>query len=125
MFIACINSRFLLYFVLVIPKPVQPFPGDKIFIEKSTVQMKCRFQGRPAPKVFWTKDGLNITKFDGVITKSYKDNLASSNERLFTIEATLNFAGIRSTDEGNYACVAYNGGGRAIQGVHYTVHCMC
>ena len=85
--------------------------------------MKCRFQGRPAPKVFWTKDGLNITKFGGVISKTYRDDLSTSSEKLFTVEAVLHFTGIRSTDEGKYACVAYNGAGRATAGVYYTVHC--
>ena len=85
--------------------------------------MKCNFEGRPPPKVFWTKNGVNITNFGNVISKSYRDDLSNSDQRLFLVEAILKFNGIRATDEGKYACIAYNGAGRFNAGVYYTVHC--
>lgn len=103
---------------------MQPFPIDNIFIEGSVIQMKCNFEGRPPPKVFWTKDGVNITNFGGeVISKTYRDDLSNSNQRLFLVEAILKFNRIRSSDEGKYSCIAYNGAGRFQAGVYYTVHC--
>lgn len=87
--------------------------------------MRCHFKGRPAPKVFWTKDGKNMTNFnDGVVTKTYRILPHNQDNEVYEIEAILQFTGIRPSDEGNYRCYGYNGGGRANTAVKYTVYCM-
>eukprot|EP00111_Clytia_hemisphaerica_P007411 TCONS_00021549-protein len=118
------EQRKIKILVAIRPQPQPPFPkGLVTAVERATVQIKCFFTGRPAPKVFWTRDGLNITKFDdGVITKSYSSNQPNPNDRVRSVVAILQFTGIRSRDEGKYACVAYNGGGRATAGVQMVVN---
>lgn len=102
-----------------------PVPlSERTVNERGTVRITCHAKGRPAPKVFWTKDDKNITSFsDGVITRSYIEVPAKPGDIQVKIEASLIFTKIRSTDEGRYKCIVYNGGGRVDAAVKFTVNC--
>lgn len=104
---------------------MEPIPiAQQTINERETVKITCHAKGRPAPKVFWTKEGKNITSFnDGVITSSYNVIPGQPGDREFKIEASLTFTGIRSTDEGNYMCIIYNGAGRVDGATKYIVNC--
>ena len=105
------NPQTLRLIVAVPPVAIDPIPDSRMDLtEGSTVAIRCHAKGKPAPRVYWQRWGVNITRNDSVIQTSSKVRPLKMGT-LFVVDAELKFTRIRYTDDASYSCIFHNSGG--------------
>lgn len=98
---------FLIFFVLELPKIIEPTNSDHTVVEKykiSSTQIVCRATGTPLPVVSWFKDGKPAKNGNGNILSLYN---------------------LHRDDKGIYVCKASSIAGNASFTVNLVIQCKC
>ncbi|XP_034257103.1 neogenin [Thrips palmi] len=81
-------------------------PQNKVAVEKEDLELECEVYGKPEPKVYWVKNGDNITQ----------------NEYLQVVGGyNLRILGLMSMDSGIFQCLASNPAGNIQAAARLTV----
>lgn len=48
--------------LLLVPPRFIKQPQNKVAVEKEDLELECEVYGKPEPKVYWVKNGDNITQ---------------------------------------------------------------
>jgi len=72
----------------------------------STEQLSCSAVGKPAPQIYWYKDGMPLT-VDG----HQEDFVVNDEQNLVKATRQLVLRYLRRTDSGRYRCMAFNAHG--------------
>jgi peroxidase len=90
--------------VELLPKPLNFVhqPHDMEAPKGTTVQLPCKANGSPKPRIFWMKDGQTISMDES------SDETERRHHRL-TPSGSLIMFNVSDADEGVYECVAENG----------------
>ena len=83
-------------------------PQSRVALEGSEVELQCRVQGKPAPRITWYKDGE-------VLTGASQQDMGGNE-----IQSQISIPNVRMSHEGEYKVEAENDVDKAVSAFHLT-----